>query len=770
MQFKQSLFISVLVIFFIISFALEGQVEQPLIKEIKFEGLFRTRESLIAYKIKSQVGKPLSQENIIEDQKRLIETGYFQDVIVRTEQIEGGINLIFSFREKPILQDVLLSGNRTIKSQRILKKIFAKTNRGEIFDDIKFHEAILEIEEMYTKKGYHDVKIDFKPQPDVQRNEVTVEVIINEGSRGFVKEIIFAGRTSIEEKKLLKAMETKKRRPLAWLFGKGKLDIDVLKEDENRIRVVYQDHGYLDATITEVRLEPIEKKSDYLRLTITINEGKKYSVGEIIFRGNTSFSNEDLMKNRLLKKDDLLAIKIVEKERLRLRDYYSEKGYVDVIVIQQFEPTEKPDVLNVIYAIKEGPKVRIGKVEITGNITTKDKVIRRELPLTPGEMYDGIKIRTAMSRLNGLNYFSKVDIYTVETAKEDVRDLVVEVEEKNTGQLIFGLGFSSIDKLIGTFEVSQSNFDIKDWPTFHGAGQKARLRVGFGSERQDYLLSFTEPWLFDKKISFGMDLFKYKKKYLSNVYEQDSYGARLKLFKEIYKRTRGGITYRWQNVDIKPYDDASPAIQAEGGERVVSSLKFEVVNDTRNSYMMPTKGGQRSISFEYAGGILQGDTDFTREEISISQYIPVYGLHVVKLLGQYGTMEEFGDSDNVPIFERFFLGGRNTVHGYEYRYVGPKDETGEPLGGKSMALFSVEYTFPLYENILRGAVFYDTGSVTPESYDFDADAFKAGWGVGLRILIPKLNIPVNLDYSWPLDPDEFDKDEGRFDFSLGFDF
>jgi outer membrane protein insertion porin family len=199
-------------------------------------------------------------------------------------------------------------------------------------------------------------------------------------------------------------------------------------------------------------------------------------------------------------------------------------------------------------------------------------------------------------------------------------------------------------------------------------------------------------------------------------------------------------------------------------------MKFEIVNDTRNSYMMPTKGGERSASFEYAGGILQGDTDFTREELEASQYIPIFGRHVFRLLGKYGTMEEFGDSESVPIFERFFLGGRNTVHGYDYRHIGPKDETGEPLGGKSMLLLSAEYTYPIYENILRGAVFYDTGSVSVDSYEFNTEDMKAGWGVGLRILIPKLNIPVNLDYSWPLDADEFDEDEGRFDFSLGFDF
>jgi outer membrane protein insertion porin family len=753
------------------SFATFAQEEGAVIKEIKYEGLFRTRENLIAYKIKSQKGSKLSQDSLIGDQKRLIETGYFQDVLVKTEAIEGGVQLIFIFREKPLLQDVIISGNHTIKSEKITKKILAKVGRGEIFDDIKLHEAISEIEEMYTKKGFHDIKVDYRPQKDVERNEVTIEIVVDEGERGFVKQISFVGRQNIEESALLKVMETKRRRPIAWLFGKGDLKRDVLKDDEYAIKALYQNKGYLDAKVIDIKLEPMQDKPEYLHLIITLEEGQKYSAGEISLVGNTSFTVEELLKNSLIKKGDVLSMEIIEKkERQRLSDFYSEKGYVDVIVTQQRVPTDTPNTLNIVYTIKEGPKVRIGKIEISGNITTKDKVIRRELPLNPGEMYDGVKVRTAISRLNQLSYFSKVDVYPVETGKADVRDLMVEVEEKNTGQLMFGLGFSSIDQLVGTFEVSQSNFDYKDWPTFRGAGQKARLRVGFGTERQDYLLSFTEPWLFDKKISFGFDIFKYKKKYLSDVYEQDAYGGRLKLSKEIYKRTRAEAVYGLQKVKIKPEDDASPAIQAEAGDRTVSSLKFGVINDTRNSYVLTTRGWYRRASFEYAGGFLQGDTDFTREELELTRYIPIYGTHVVKLLGEYGTMKEFGDSEDVPIFERYFLGGRNTIHGYDFRNVGPKDETGEPLGGKSMLLLSAEYTYPIYETFLRGAVFYDTGNVWTDSYEFDSNDLRAGWGIGLRIIIPKLNIPVNLDYSWPLDPDEFDEDKGRFDFSLGFDF
>ena len=770
MASRHAFILTVFLVVVLFASTVYAQVDKPVIKEIKYEGLFRTRENLIAYKIRSEAGKLLSHEILVEDQKRLIEAGYFQDVTVRTEPAEDGVILVFTFREKPILQDVILTGNRNVKSSKLLKKVYDKVGRGEIFNELEFYDAIIEIEEFYHKKGYHDIAVTHKPEADIERNEITVEIIIDEGERGFVKKITLIGVESVPKKTVLKSLETKRRKPIPWLFGKGELKRDVLKEDESRIKALYNDHGFLDARVVEVKLEAYGKKGIYLELIITVEEGEKYVAGDIELRGNNAYSTEELTEKALLNKGDVLSIQVVDRERQRLSDFYSEKGYIDIRVRHQFVPTDQPNVLNVVYVYREGPRVRLGKIEITGNITTKDKVIRRELAMTPGELYDGLKLRASISRLRQLYYFSRVDIYPVETDEADVRDLIVEVEETNTGKLVFGVGFSSIDKLVGTFEVTQSNFDYKDWPTFRGAGQKARLRAGFGSERQDYLLSFTEPWLFDRRLSFSFDIFKQKKKYVSNDYDQDAYGFRLRLFKKLFKQTRGGVTYKWQNVDIDPDEDASELILAEEGDRTTSSLKFQIINDTTNSRMLPSRGWYTDLSFEYAGGFLGGDTEFTREGIEIKKYTRLFGGHVVKLLVRYGTMEEFGDTESIPIFERFFLGGRTTVRGYDFRDIGPKDRKGEPLGGKSTFMFSAEYLIPIFEDLLRGAVFYDMGNVWEESNEIDLDDLRAGWGIGLRIIIPQMNLPVNLDYSWPLDPDEFTEDEGRFDFSLGFDF
>ena len=749
-----------------------AQDEQSIIKEIKFEGRVRTRESIIRPKINSRVGRPLSHDEIVADQKRLMETGYFSDVIVRTKAEEDGVILTFSFIEKPTLNDVNVIGNRKIKTSKILKKVFDKIGRGELFNELELYDAEKDIEDMYKKKGFFDVIVETRAHVDVNRNEVNIEIVIDEGEPGFVKEITFEGRQSIEAKKLLKVMQTKKRKFLPFLFGKGELKRDVLEEDKERIAAVYRNTGFLDAKVTGTRIERSGKDNKNLHVIVEIEEGPQYIAGKITIAGNEAFTTEELENGRRLSEGDVLSLSTAEKERVRLRDFYSENGYIDVRVDRQFRPTEKQNVLTVTYTITEGHKIRIGKIEIIGNVVTRDKVIRRELPMFPGEMYDGVKIRVTRSRLLQLNYFSRVDVYPVETGTPDVRDLIIEVEERNTGMLTFGAGFSSIDNLVGGFKISQSNFDIRNWPKMRGGGQKAHLEVSVGSKKQEYVLSFVEPWLFGQRLRFGIDLFKNKNKYASDVYSFDSYGFRLKLFKQLIRNVQGGVTYKWVNTDVKPEEDASEAIQAEAGERITSSMRFDLIYDTRDSIRLPTRGWRNTAYFEYAGGVLAGDTDFTREGIEIVRYIrmPMFERHVLRLRGEYGTMEEFGDSTHIPIFERFFLGGRTSVRGYDYHAIGPLDETGEPLGGKSSALLSAEYTFPIYQDILRGATFYDTGQVWSDSYELNLDDLQAGWGVGLRIIIPQLGIPVNLDYSWPLDAGPFDDEGGRFDFSLGFTF
>jgi outer membrane protein insertion porin family len=751
-----------------------GSFEGQLVRDIQLKGLQRTRESLVYNRIKTKVGKPYSAETVSADERRLIESGYFATVSVLAQPLEGtdrepgGVRVIFTFREKPMIKAILFEGNERYKTARLQKHITAR--RGEIYDEVALVEGIAKIYELYEKKGYYDVSVVHLPEYDPKANEVTVRIRIREGRRAIVHDIQFAGAEHVKRRTLLRLMKTKRRNALSWLTGRGKLKRDVLDEDLVRLADRWRSLGYLDVAIDPPAEEFLEGKKDAVRLTLTVHEGPMYRTGTTSFAGARSFPEEALRAQLVLQPGEPLAADKAEVQRRAIADFYAQRGYVDVEVQGRLSPGEGEHVLNIEYLIVEGRRIRIGRVEITGNTVTKDKVIRREVSLVPGEYYDGVKLRKSRSRLLNLRYFEGVDMLLEPTEQEDVRDLVIAVKEMRTGRLMGGVGFSSIDKVIGTFEIAQSNFDIKNWPSLRGAGQKARAKFEFGTKRRDIVLSFTEPWMFDRQIAFGVDVFA-RDNLTPDDYDEREIGFTTHVSKMLWSLTRGTLSYTLENVEIDAKEDASELIRREEGKKTVGSLAGELLRDTRDSFFMPTRGYRTSLVEEVGAGWLGSDEEFHKETFAGQLYVSIFEGHVIRLRGEIGGVEEFGDSEDVSIFERFFLGGARTVRGFDYRDVGPKDESGEPIGGKSSLLLSVEYTFPLVSPI-RGALFYDTGNVWSDPYTYDLSDLRAGAGFGLRIMIPAFGgqFPFNIDYAWPIDRDQFVDKDPRLDFTFGFTF
>jgi outer membrane protein insertion porin family len=742
----------------------EGQI----VRDIQLRGLQRTREPIVLYKIKTRVGKPYSAETVGADERRLYESGYFNSVSVLTQPLEGGVRVIFSFHEKPTVKAIVFEGNERYKTARLRKRISAQ--RGEIYDEIALVEGIAKIYELYEKKGYYDVSVLYRPEYDRKANEVTVLISIREGRRGIVRDIRFVGAEQARRRKLLRLMKTKRRNALSWLTGRGKLRRDTLDDDMVTLADHFRSLGYLDVQIKEPVVQFIEGRKDSVRLTITVVAGPQYRVGRTRFSGVQALPEEALRALLVLDEGQVLAADKEQAQRRAITDYYSERGYVDVRVERRFSPGEGEHVLDIHYAIEENKRIRIGKVEITGNLVTKDKVIRREVSLVPGDYFDGVKLRRSRSRLMNLRYFESVDMLLEPTEKEDVRDLIVVVKEQRTGRLMGGVGFSSIDKFVGFVEIGQSNFDLKNWPSLRGGGQKAHLRFNFGTNRRDAELSFTEPWFFDRQLAFGFTAFA--RDYLTpKDYDMSEVGASVQFSKRLWRRVRGTIGYTIKDVEIDPEEDASELIQREKGKKTVGSITAQLVRDTRDSYTLPTRGSRLGLAEEVAADWLGADEEFHKETFAGLLYVSVFEGHVVRFRAEIGGVEQMGDSEYVSIFERFFLGGARTVRGFDFQEVGPKTEYGEPIGGRSSLLLSVEYTFPLVSPI-RGAIFYDAGNVWVDAYSYDLGDLRAGAGFGLRIMIPAFGagFPFNIDYAWPIDRDQFVEDKPRLDFSLGFQF
>lgn len=712
--------------------------------------------------------------------------GYFAASVRHIPEVdrqtnEVAVDIVIEEGPRAFVSKVNVEGNEAISAKTVLKKI--KTKRRKKFLPFIFGRGRLQryvLDEdldrttaLYHQKGFLDIAVRgarckqcgaiYRPLQGDPEHNVFPGTPFEKLPEGWVCPGCGAGKSSFE-----------------------KLGVELMILPEGKtISISDPTESLLEKLGREWKVPPKKRK---IELTIRLHEGPQYFVGKSAVQGNTLFSSEELLGVRSLKEEAPFDSFALEKDKMAIYDKYGEQGYIDAVVTAEKRPTDKPHVLDVVYNITENEQVHIGKIEITGNLVTKDKVIRREIAVNPGEAFNTRKVRISLRRLKDLNYFGDpanpaaegVAAFDRPTDVEGVRDLVIEVKERPTGRLWFGGGFSSDGGVFGSFEVTQSNFDWKKmWsrPWLRGAGQKARLRALVGTRRSDFIFSFTEPWLFDRPLSFGIDVFKTDRRHFSggdreHYYDEENAGFDLKLFKRVTAATRAGVTYKLERVDIEPGDEASETIRKEAGEQTISSLRFEAIRDTTDSWLMPTRGMRASGAWEVAGSFLGSDAEFVKQDYSVAQYIRLYGSkHILRLVGRLSFAQEFGDSEDVPIFERLFLGGIRTIRGFKYRMVGPKDDFGMPIGGKSSLLFSAEYNYPIY-GPLRGAVFYDTGNVWYDSYDIDPSDLRAGAGIGARIHIPFMGqvVPINLDYGWPVDRDEWTSSGGRFHFSMGFNF
>jgi len=406
------------------------------------------------------------------------------------------------------------------------------------------------------------------------------------------------------------------------------------------------------------------------------------------------------------------------------------------------------------------------------NILVIDVVIRRELRIHPGDKFEWYKVDRSRQRLDNLGYFGEIDFEVQPTEEKNKEDLVVRVKEAKTGEFSIGAGYSSVDEFIGLVELSQRNFDLTNPPTFTGGGQRISLRAEMGTTRNDYELSFTEPWLFGYPYLFGLDLYQHTRERERDVgyaWDEKRRGFSLRFGKEISEYNSVYLRTRFDKVEISDVaDDVSSELKAEEGEKNLHGIRLNFVRDTRDSAFNPTKGYYMSLGIENLGGFIGGDVDLIRYTDNFGFYYPVWNNWVLNLRLQSGIIDTYGDTDRVPVYERFFAGGAYTIRGYDERSVGPKDSVSkDPIGGEAMLVGNVELTFPLYENI-KGAFFYDVGNVWEDKSDFGSGGYKSSVGIGVR-LKTRLG-PIQLDYGYPLNKGEGVPSSGKVHFSMGHRF
>lgn len=735
-------------------------LSEKTVKGVYIVGNKTVSSSLILSKVKSKQGEAYKKNIVDEDIKRIYGIGYFSDVKAEIKEYEDSLEITFVVVEKPPIGQIIFAGNKAFRDERLKKEL--KIKQDEILDERQLKESIKVIRELYYKKGFTHAKMDYAIRLDPTTNKAVVTIMVDEGIRVKIRKITFEGNKAFKSGRLIKLMATK---TAWWFFRSGVFNEDAFDGDLEKVKVFYENNGYLD-----IKLEPELKYDEggrFLWINIKVDEGREYLVNTFTITGNAVIAEKDIKKAVKMTTGKPFSQEAMRTDADSIQGLYFEKGYIYATVKPETSLNTETNNIDVKYTIIENELTFVDKIEIKGNIHTKDKVIRRELRLRPGQPFDGKKLQRSKERLYNLGYFEDITFDT-EKSGANKANLIVDVKETKTGEFSFGGGFSTVDKLVGFIQVTQRNFDITNFPTFTGGGQQLAIRAELGTVRRDYQLSFTEPWVFDYPYLFGFDVYQNTHLKAADIgygYSERRRGGDLRLGKEFDDYDRADMVYRLDDVKISDVDDTALIdLKKEQGSNVISSLSLGLTRDTRDSTMSPTKGYVLYGLIQGAGGPLQGDKNFVKYFGSSSVYFPFFERHVLELSARAGVVGAFGSSDEVPIYERFFAGGANSIRGYKERSVGPKDPaTNSPLGGEAILIGSAEYVFPVID-FLKGAIFMDAGNVWQKEGDFGSGGYKYSAGAGIRVKTPVG--PVKLDYGYPLKVDPGEKKTGRFHFSL----
>src|SRR6266436_4541042 len=701
----------------------------PIVRqiEIQYAGPATLSRQRILTNMKTRVGQPYSETTVEDDVRALYATGLVTNVRIYGEPLPDGVKVIVVVQTRVTLAGVYIQGNERVKVARIRREINLKINTP--LDEQILEQARQKIVELYQKRGFPDVDVQYKLTTNEDQGTATVTYAISEGAKATVRHIRFIGNQALKASKLRKEMKTQQSNPLGFITGAGRLSSVQLDDDVQKLKALYQDNGYADVQITDVKIERVNPKK--VDIFISIDEGPQYHIHAVTIEGIQIVTEANFRKVIKVTEGQVFSPGKLEKDIKAVEDAYGIAGYADAKVAVQTSPAG-PALVDLHYKIEEGIKSYVERINISGNTRTKDKVIRRELVLAPGDVFDTVRVDISKKRLEGLQYFEKVDTYASDTLVPGRKDLNVVVQEKRTGSLNFGLGFSSTDGLVGFSELSQGNFDITNWRTFTGGGQKFRARAQLGTLRKDASIELTEPYFLDQRLALGGRLFYDSSNFNSDQYDQRNYGFNIFLRKPITNFLAARLDYTIQEIQIYNIsssitDELFELIRLGGEANIERRMTLGLTYDTRDSAFLTRKGTRIDLSTYTAGGFLGGTVQVYGFDLDGSQYFHLPYDTILLVNGEVAVTSKWGDQNIVPVYDRVYLGGANNLRGFKFRDVGPKDDNGNAIGGSTLVRFTLEYTIPIIERV-RAAVFYDGGFVNAGSWSFSPEKVQNSKG------------------------------------------
>ncbi len=729
--------------------------------------------------IQTAPGSKYSSSRINDDLERLLQKGLVGNNARVSVSPSGknGVRVTFEVESAGVMGGVGFTGNHHMSAKKLREA--TKLMSSRIINDHDLALARAEIIRLYHDAGYPDVKVGWRSNGTARAGYQDIIFDITEGREVRMQRINFTGNHLFDSQQLRRIMQTKQRNPLlSWLDDSGKVNRERIEDDLQEIIRHYRNYGHLRAAITKVDYAQYGKKDgpQNLNMTVHINEGPRYRVRHVSFKGNTIYTAKELEPGMSMLDGDIYSLQKVSDDTTMIRRYYGAKGYADADVRPDINEVgvekDGTHVIDICYEVTEGNPYAVGRINVRGNTKTKPYVILRELPLKPGQSFNSVDLETARKRLNNLGYFAPpVDVSPSASEVPGYRDININVREERTGYLSLGLAVSSVENVYLYANATQKNFDIRGLfgrGSIVGGGQRLTVAGKLGWETRSASISLLEPWFLDRKLAFGNELYYEDSTYMSDYYTQENYGYDVSLRKALDDKRSVRVDYRIENYNLKPQWDAPIFFRANCGEYTRSNVRLAYEYDTRDAMVNPRKGGNFEAHVAYSG---PGSTVETYSAgITASIYYNSIWDSIFSLNMGLETIDTVDSEESVPIFERCYLGGPANLRGFRFRDVGMVDEAlsgDETMGGKSSAYVQAEVSIPIIENV-RFAFFVDAGFVHEDSFDFELKDFCADYGIGLRIQLPMG--PVAVDYAIPFKTVNAIDRSGTFQFYVNYKY
>lgn len=729
-----------------------------IVTGIEVRGNQKIETEAILGTIETKVGMPYSAERIQRDLRALYRMGAFADLRVEKTETAGGLRLLYIVQERSNISRILFEGNKKVKEEKLRELIDVKPYAAA--DSSRLASSVRKIREHYASEGYHvaEIETEFKQVPGTSDQELIFH--IREGVPVRIKRVNFLGNKAFSDGQLKKVLQSREKGAWSWLSGKGKYQEELVRRDVAFLVYHYQNHGYLQVRVTAPKVY-LSRDRRWITITFRITEGEKFRIAGVQMEGDLLTTREELLSKMKVKSGDLYARKNVEEDLQLLSQLYGDQGYAFANINPVIKPHEGEKTAEVTYLIQKGSKVTIERINISGNTITRDKVIRRELLVRENALYSESGLRESQQKLQALGYFEEVNFATPRGSADDKINLNITVKEKPTGTFSIGAGFSSAENFIFTASIAKDNF--------FGYGISGQFSTELSSKRQLFILSFEDPYFLDSNWILGLSGFRTVNVFTD--FDRRSFGGSLSLGHRIFDHSIFRFGYQAEDVEVGDFRTTVPAVFTGNLSGLTSSATLSLQRDTRNNRLFPSRGMFNNASTEFAG--LGGDNDFFRVMENFRFYQPIWKSVVGKFnftIGQISSLTSLP----VPLFERFFLGGVNSLRGYFLRSIGPSvripttPQGGDNrfvFGGNKMLQFNWELELPIYDPAgFKFVAFIDSGNTYSEEESFSLTNLRSDYGFGLRWHSPLG--PLRFEWGFP-----FSRQPGEdpviFNFTIG---